>query len=99
MKVDFKQAARIATACVLATVFAVPQSLVAQAVAPSHVVSPADLQKAAVTATQTRAQNLQTVQSFLSSDQAVKALKNAHMDPQQVKTAVSSLNNAELAKL
>ncbi len=99
MKFDFKQAARVATACVLATFFAVPQGLVAQAIAPSHIVSTADLQKAAVAATQTREHNLQTVQTFLSSEQAVKALKGAHMDPQQVKTAVSSLNDAELAKL
>jgi hypothetical protein len=99
MKFDFKQVARVVTACVLATLFAVPQGLMAQAIAPSHVVSPADLQKAAVAATQTREHNLQTVQAFLSSEHAVKALKGAHMDPQQVKTAVSSLNDAELAKL
>ena len=98
MHFDFKQAVRIATACVLATIFAVPQNLVAQAVA-AHVVSPADLQKAAVSATQTREHNLQTVQSFLSSEKAVKDLKSAHMDPQQVKTAVANLNDTELAKL
>lgn len=98
MHFDIKQAVRIATACVLATIFAVPQNLVAQ-VAAAHVVSPADLQKAAVLATQTREHNLQTVQSFLSSEKAVKAIKSAHMDPQQVKTAVSNLNDAELAKL
>jgi hypothetical protein len=63
------------------------------------VVSPADLQKAAVAATQTREHNLQTVQTFLSSDRAVKALKTAHMDPQQVNNAVSNLDDAELAKL
>ena len=97
MKFDFKQAARVVTACVLATIFAVPQGLMAQAVA--HIVSPTDLQKAAVTATQTREHNLQTVQIFLSSERAVKALKDARMDPQQVKTAVSNLNDAELAKL
>ena len=95
----FKQAVRGVTACVLATIFAVPTNLMAQAVAPSHLVSPADLQKAAVAATQTREHNLQTVQTFLSSDRAVKALQTAHMDPQQVKNAVSNLNDAELAKL
>ena len=100
MKFDFfKQAARGVTACVLATVFAVPTNLMAQAVAPSHVVSPADLQNAAVAATQTHEHNLQTVQTFLSSDKAVNALKTAHKDPQQVKSAVSNLNDAELAKL
>ena len=97
MHFDMKQAARILTACVLATIFAIPQSLMAQAAA--HVVSPADLQKAAVAATQTRQQNLETVRNFLSSDKAAKAIKSAHMDPQQVKDAVSNLNDAELAQL
>src|SRR5882724_4945687 len=97
MKFDFKQAARIVTACVLATIFAVPQNLMAQAAA--HIVSPADLQKAAVSATQTREHNLQIVQTFLSSERAEKAIKAAHMDPQQVKPAVANLDNAELAKL
>ncbi len=98
MHFDFKQGVRIATACVLAAIFAVPQNLLAQAAA-AHVVSPADLQKAAVSATQAREQNLQTVQAFVSSERAVKAIKDAHMDPQQVKNAVASLSNAELAQL
>ena len=97
MHVDLKEPARAVTACVLAVIFAVPQSLMAQAA--MHVVSPADLQKAALTATQARQQNLQTVKGFFSSPQAEKALKSAHMDPEQVKTAVSSLNDAELAQL
>jgi hypothetical protein len=97
MHFDFKQAVRIATACVLAMIFAVPQNLMAQAAA--HIVSPADLQKAAVSATQTREHNLQTVQSFLSSGKALKAIRSAHMDPQQVKTAVANLNDAELAQM
>jgi UPF0716 family protein affecting phage T7 exclusion len=99
MQFDFKQAVRVVTACALATLFAVPQGLMAQAVAPAHVVSPADLQKAAVSASQTREQNIQAVQTFLSSEKAVKALKTAHMDPQQVTNAVSNLNDAELARL
>ena len=97
MHVDLKQSARVLTACVLAAIFAVPQSLMAQAAA--HVVSPADLQKAAVTATQARQQNLETVKEFFSSSQAQKALKAAHMDPEQVKNAVSSLSDAEVAQL
>ena len=97
MHFDLKQVARFATACVLSTIFAVPQSLMAQATA--HVVSPADLQQAAVAASQTRQQNLDTVRVFLSSSRAVKALKNAHMDPQQVKDATANLGDAELAQL
>jgi hypothetical protein len=63
------------------------------------VVSPADLQKAALTATQARQQNLQTVRQFFSSEMAQKALKSAHMDGEQVKNAVSTLSDAELARL
>ena len=97
MRFDFKQAVRITTACALAFLFAMPASLKAEVA--THLVSPADLQKAAVAATQTREENLQAVQTFLSSDRAVKAIKDAHMDPQQVKTAAANLSDAELAKL
>jgi hypothetical protein len=95
MRFDLKQAARTVTACVLATVFAFPTNLLAQA----HVVSPADLQKEAVTASRACLQNLQQVKQLLSSDKAQKAMKTAHMDPVQVTTAVASLSDAQLAQL
>jgi len=95
MHFDLKLSARIVTACILVTIFAVPPSLLAQ----THVVSPADLQKEALTATQARQQNLQKVKQFFSSEKAEKALKSAHMDAEQVKTAVSTLSDAELARL
>ena len=98
MHVDFKQVVRITAACVLATFFAVPQDLKAEAMA-AHVVSTAELQKAAVAATQSREQNLKTLRDFVSSEKAVKAIKGAHLDPRQVKNAVASLNDAELAQL
>ena len=87
---------RALTAAVLAG-FAVPQSVVAQAV--DHLVSPSDLQRAAVGASQQRQQNLDTLRAFLSSDKATKAMKSAHMNPQQVTEAVGSLNDEELAQL
>jgi hypothetical protein len=62
-------------------------------------VSPADLQKAVLTASQTRQHNLAKVKEFFSSERAQQALKSAYMDPAQVKTAVSTLNDAELAQL
>ena len=82
-------------ACVLAIVFVVPLPLLAQ----SHVVSPADLQKELVTASQTRQHNLATVQQFLSTPTAEKAMKSAQIDPRQVKTAVSALDDQELAQI
>jgi len=86
---------RAATAGFLIAVFAVPLDLIAQ----THVVSEAELQKAATAATQARQQNIETIQQFLSSEQAKKTLKTAHMDPQRVTRAVSSLDDQELAQL
>jgi hypothetical protein len=95
MRFDLKQSVRVVTACFLATIFAVPPSLLAQA----HLVSPSDLQKELVAATQLRQHNLETVRQFVSSDMAKKAMKSAHMDPEQVKNAVSTLSDQELAQL
>src|SRR5262245_60952493 len=67
--------------------------------AETHVVSGADLQKEMVAASQARQHNLETVQQFVSSEMAQKALKSAKIDPQQVKTAVSMLSAEELAQL
>jgi hypothetical protein len=89
------KAVRLATACGLTLLFAVPQNLIAQ----THVVSPADLQKAAVAATQTRQRNIETIQQFLSTPAAEKAMQSLHSNPEQVKRAVSSLNDEELANL
>jgi hypothetical protein len=87
---------RAVTASALAC-FAIPQSMVAQVA--DHLVSPTDLQKAAVGASQARQQNLDTLHSFLSSEKATEALKSAHMNPEQVTKAVASLNDQELAQL
>ena len=92
----------------LAGMFAIPPSLLAEAQLPSsnsprqpdtHVVSPLDLQNAAVNATQVRQKNIEKVERFLSSDVAVQTMKTAHIDPVQVKTGISSLSDQELAQL
>lgn len=97
MHFEFKQCVRALTACVLATIFAVPQNLLAQAA--EHVVSSSELQKAAVEASRAKQQNLDTLKEFFSSERAQRALKAAHTDPEQVKKAVASLSDAELAQL
>lgn len=73
---------------------AVPPSLRAQ-----HVLSPTDIQKELVNATETRIKNREKVTELFSSKAAQKALKGAGMDPGQVKIAVATLNDAELAQL
>ena len=97
MHFDPKQFVRALTAGVLVTVLTVPQGLFAQAA--QHVVSSSELQKAAVDVSRVRQQNLETLNEFFSSEKAESALKAAHTDPEQVKKAVASLSDDELAKL
>jgi hypothetical protein len=85
----------VAITLVLALLFQTSAPLPAQ----SHVVSPADLQKEVVTASQTRQHNLDTVRQFLSTPTAEKAMKSSKIDPSQVKTAVSTLDDQELARI
>jgi len=97
MHFDMKQVSRVAAVFVLAAVFAVPQNLLAEGV--THLVSPSELQKAAVSASTVRQQNVEQVKEFFSSEKAEKALRSAHVNPEQVKSAVSKLDDAELARL
>ncbi len=85
---------RAAAACCLMVTFSVPRSWAAQ-----QLVSSEELQKATLAVTQARRQNIDTIQQFLLSDTAQKALKTAHINPQQVKEAVPSLSDQELAQL
>jgi hypothetical protein len=87
--------ARSLTVSVLVPMIGVSGSLSAQ----THVVNPADLQNEAVTASSVRQHNLQTINSFLSSSKADKVFGAAGIDPSQLKTAVSALNDQELARL
>lgn len=90
-----RQFVRSLAAGMLALAFIIPQDALAQ----NHVVSPSELQSAAVASTQARQHNLDTLQQFMSMPAAEKALRSAHMDAQQVKNAVSQLNDQELAQL
>jgi hypothetical protein len=83
--------ARSVVGAVLVVLFLVPQGAVAQAA--QHVVSPLDLQKAAVDVSQARQKNLETLNKFLSSDKAREAFESASIDPQQVKKAVAGLSD------
>jgi hypothetical protein len=61
-----RQFLRVITACTLVWIFAIPQSLLAQ----THLVSPSDLQRELSAASQSRTNNLETLQQFLSSPAA-----------------------------
>jgi hypothetical protein len=97
MHFDLRQISRLTTAVLLAAIFALPQSLLAEAA--THVVSPSELQQAVVKASASRQQNLDQVRQFFSSEKAQQALKSAHVNPEQVKNAIATLDDAELAQL
>ena len=67
--------------------------------AQAHVVSPADLQKEVVSLAKTRQDRVDQVTRFLSSDKAEKAFSSAGIDAKQVKNAVPTLSDEELAQL
>src|SRR4051812_26948397 len=86
---------RISTACFLVALFALPSNLLAG----THVVGPAELQAQTLASSQARQRNLTTLQDFLSSASAQKALTKAHVDASKVKSAMSSLSDEEVAQL
>ena len=81
--------------CILTFAFQTPLLAAAQ----DHIVSPAELQQATAAAARTRQQNVDKVEKFFSSEQAKKALKSAHLDSVQIKRAVPTLSDGELARL
>lgn len=98
MRSDLKKLAWFpATAAFLATAFVTPNYTFAQSA--DHLVSPSELTRATAQASQQRQQNIDTLNQALSSPKVQSALEAAHMNPQQVKTAVSGLSDHELAQL
>lgn len=92
---DPRQSSRVLIACLLAVLFAFPSSLFAD----SHVVNPVDLQKDLLASSQARQRNVEAVRQFLSTPIAEKAMRSSHVDPQQVRAAVSTLDDQEVAQL
>jgi CHASE3 domain sensor protein len=85
------------TAGILVALFAVPQSLFAQA--SEHLVSPSELRQSVVDASQARQRNIRALDDLFSSQKAEDALKSARIDRNEVKNAVAGLSDAELAQL
>jgi hypothetical protein len=91
----FSRAAGCLSALFLSVVLATPRDALAQ----NHVVSPLELQKDVAAASASRQKNLAQVESFLSSEEAQRAMKSAHVNYQEVKNAVRQLNDEDLAQL
>ena len=83
----------------LMLLMSVPADAFAAAPAADHLVSPQVMQKHMSDAASARQKNIETVRSFLSSPVADRAMRDAHYNPEQVKNAVPSLSDQELASL
>ena len=95
MKKTIMRASMILFAITMSVLVLVPQSLMAQ----QHVVNPSDLQQQMVSSSAARQQNEATLNKFLTNDEAQKAFRDAHVTQDQVKMAVHSLSDQELAQL
>ncbi len=70
-----------------------------QAGEQDHIVTPQALQQQAVQVTATRQKNIDTLTNLLGTPTAQKAMHDAKVDPVQVKNAIPTLSDDELANL
>jgi|GEM_PF-5395695 hypothetical protein len=77
---DRFRVARVVTASALVALFTAPSAVMA-GTAADHIVSPAELQKAAVGASEQRTQNIEALRAMFGTAQARQALENAHLNP------------------
>lgn len=85
--------------CVAVAVLSVAVALPASLFAQEHVVSSADLQKDVQSVAASRQKSIETLDRTLSSEQGRKALETVHVSYEQVQKAVSTLDDADLARL
>ena len=95
MTVSWPRAFNLLLAAGLSALMAFPQGAIAQ----DHVVSSTDIKKDLQAATAERKKQLAQVDALLSTHGARKALADAHIDYQQVRAAVQSLSDEDLARV
>ena len=95
MKKSYSLSIGLLFLCLFTITFATPRYAIAQ----DHVVAKSDIQKDVAASTSTRQKNQSQLENFVSSPEAQKALKSAHLDANQVKNAIPSLDDEELADL
>ena len=82
-----------------AFVLAVPPDLVAQTAVDDHIVPPQALQQRLESSAAARQREINTLTGFLSTPAAERAMKDARINPEQVRTAIPTLSDQELANL
>src|SRR6266853_4715975 len=89
---------------ILVVLLAMPSASVAQTSDPQaadqdHIVTSLALQQQVQTSSADRQRNIDTVTQFLSSPQADRAMHDAKVDAKQVRSAIPTLSDQELANL
>jgi phosphopantothenoylcysteine synthetase/decarboxylase len=89
-------------AAALLSLLALPVAHAQKTAAPAqdtHLVSPTQLQQQVQDASAARQKNIDTLTQFLSSPAASEAMQSHRIDAKQVKDAIPTLSDAELADL
>jgi len=77
----------------------VPADAFAATPQQDHLVTPQAMQQQMADSVVARQKNIEAVRGFLSTPVADRAMRDAHYNAEQVKNAVSSLSDQELASL
>jgi len=83
----------------LVLLMSVPADVFAATPAQEHLVTTQAMQKQMADSAAARQKNIEAVTNFLSSPVADRAMRDAHYSPEQVKSAIPSLSDQELASL
>lgn len=86
-------------AVALASFLAAPVLHAQQAGPAEHLVSPTQLQQQVENTSATRQADIDNLTRFLSTPTAERAMRDAKVDPVQVRTAIPTLSDQELASL
>ena len=90
---------RAAVPSALMLLLSIPANSFAVPPGQDHLVSPQSMQRQLQDSAEQRQKNIETINNFLSMPAADKAIRDAHYNPEQVRTAVPTLSDQELANL
>jgi hypothetical protein len=84
---------------VMVCALAFPADIFGQAMQQDHIVSSQALQQRLESSAAARQRDVETLNNFLSSPVTQQAMKDAHVNPVQIRTAIPTLSDQELSSL
>ena len=83
----------------LVCALAFPPDIFSQAAQQDHIVSSQAMQQRLEASAAARQHDIETLNSFLSSPITQQAMQDAHVNPVQIRTAITTLSDQELSSL